>query len=136
MTLDFVRSLERLLAEQPQPVTLVTLGPLTGLALALRSDAAMVRAKVARHIAMVGNIAAQGNTTRYAEFNAWCDPEAVDVVLRAELPTEIVGLDVTRQAVFTAQELKPARRRRAGFMTRCASTSSSTSSTSSWTAVS
>jgi len=105
VTLDFVRSLERLLAEQPQPVTLVTLGPLTGLALALRSDAAMVRAKVARHIAMVGNIAAQGNTTRYAEFNAWCDPEAVDVVLRAELPTEIVGLDVTRQAVFTAQEL-------------------------------
>lgn len=105
VTFDFVRSLERLLAEQPQPVTLVTLGPLTGLALALRSDRALVRAKVARHIAMVGNIAAQGNTTRYAEFNAWCDPEAVDVVLRAELPTELVGLDVTRQAVFTAQEL-------------------------------
>ena len=105
VTFDFVRSLERLLAEQPQPVTLVTLGPLTGLALALRSDAALVRAKVARHIAMVGNIAAQGNTTRYSEFNAWCDPEAVDIVLRAGLPTELVGLDVTRQAVFTAQEL-------------------------------
>ncbi len=105
VTLDFVKSLERLLAEQPQPVTLVTLGPLTSLALALRSDAELVRAKVARHIAMAGNIAAQGNTTRYSEFNAWCDPEALDVVLRAELPTELVGLDVTRQAVLAPPEI-------------------------------
>jgi purine nucleosidase len=105
VTLDFVRSLERLLAEQPEPVTLVTLGPLTGLALALRSDAALVRATVTRHIAMVGNLSAAGNTTRYSEFNAWCDPEAVDVVLRAELPTEMVGLDVTRQAVLAAHEI-------------------------------
>ncbi len=105
VTLDFVKSLERLLAEQPQPVTLVTLGPLTSLALALRSDAELVRAKVARHIAMAGNIAVQGNTTRYSEFNAWCDPEALDVVLRAELPTELVGLDVTRQAVLAPPEI-------------------------------
>jgi len=103
--LDFVRSLERLLAEQPQPVTLVTLGPLTSVALALHSDPALVRAKVARHVAMVGNIGAQGNTTRYSEFNAWCDPEALDIVLRAELPTELVGLDVTRQAVLAPQEI-------------------------------
>jgi len=105
VTLDFVKSLERLLAEQPQAVTLVTLGPLTSLALALRSDAELVRAKVARHIAMAGNIAVQGNTTRYSEFNAWCDPEALDVVLRAELPTELVGLDVTRQAVLAPPEI-------------------------------
>jgi len=103
--LDFVRSLERLLAEQPRPVALVTLGPLTSLALALRSDPALVRAKVARHVAMVGNIAAQGNTTPYSEFNAWCDPEALDIVLRADLPTELVGLDVTRQMVLAPQEI-------------------------------
>src|SRR5438132_44545 len=75
------------------------------LALALRSDPDLVRAKVARHIAMIGNIAAQGNTTRYAEFNAWCDPEALDLVLKAELPTELVGLDVTRQAVLAPHEI-------------------------------
>jgi inosine-uridine nucleoside N-ribohydrolase len=116
VTLDFVKSLERLLAEQPQPVTLVTLGPLTSLALALRGDRDLVRAKVARHVAMVGNIAAQGNTTPYAEFNAWCDPEALDIVLRAELPTEMVGLDVTRQAVLTSQEV--ARLAQAGAQAR------------------
>lgn len=103
--LDFVKSLEHFLRDEPGPVTLVTLGPLTSLALALRSDPALVRAKVARHIAMVGNIAAAGNTTRYSEFNAWCDPEALDIVLRAELPTEMVGLDVTRQLVLAPQDV-------------------------------
>jgi len=104
LVLDFVRPLERLLAEQPDRVTLVTLGPLTSLALALRRDAGVVRAKVARHIAMVGNLTAQGNTTKFSEFNAWCDPEALRAVLAAELPTEMVGLDVTREAVLGAHE--------------------------------
>jgi len=105
LALEFVRPLERLLGEQPEPVTLVTLGPLTSLALTLRRDVALVRAKVRRHIAMAGNLAAQGNTTPFSEFNAWCDPEALDIVLRAELPTEMVGLDVTREAVLEAQEV-------------------------------
>ncbi len=103
--LDFVKSLERLLTEQPEPVTLVTLGPLTGLALALRRDPELVRARVARHLAMAGNLRAQGNTTPYSEFNAWCDPEALETVLRAELPTELVGLDVTRQLTLAGHEV-------------------------------
>jgi purine nucleosidase len=104
--LDYVKPLERLLDEQPGPVTLVTLGPVTGLALALRRDKTVVRAKVARHIAMIGNLRAAGNTTRYSEFNAWCDPEALAEVLRAELPTELVGLDVTRKLVLTGAEIE------------------------------
>ncbi|MGH7546561.1 MAG: nucleoside hydrolase [Gemmatimonadales bacterium] len=103
--LDWVKSLERLLAEQPAPVTLVTLGPVTSLALALRREPDLVRAKISRHIAMAGNIAAKGNTTRFSEFNAWCDPEALDTVLKAELPTELVGLDVTREAVLGTREI-------------------------------
>jgi inosine-uridine nucleoside N-ribohydrolase len=103
--LDFVKPLDRLLAEQDEPVTLVTLGPVTGLALALRRDPQVVRAKVARHLAMIGNLRAEGNTTKYAEFNAWCDPEALAEVLRAELPTELVGLDVTRTLVLRGAEI-------------------------------
>jgi len=79
--LDYVRPLERLLDEQPEPVTLVTLGPVTSLALALRSNPAVVREKVSRHVAMIGNIEAAGNQTRFSEFNAWCDPEALTTVL-------------------------------------------------------
>jgi purine nucleosidase len=104
--LDFAKPLERLLAEQPGPVTLITLGPLTGLARMLRREPELVRAKVVRHIAMAGSLDAPGNTTPYSEFNAWCDPEALDRVLQAELPTELVGLDVTRHIVVTAAEVE------------------------------
>jgi inosine-uridine nucleoside N-ribohydrolase len=55
---------------------------------------------------MIGSLRAPGNTTRYAEFNAWCDPEALAEVLRAELPTELVGLDVTRKVVLTGAEIE------------------------------
>jgi len=84
------------------PVTLVTLGPLTNLALALRHDAAFLRSRVVRHVAMGGNIAAAGNSGGSAEFNVWCDPEAAAEVFAARLGTELVGLDVTRRLVITA----------------------------------
>jgi inosine-uridine nucleoside N-ribohydrolase len=85
-----------------EPVTLVTLGPLTNLALALRNDAAFLRSRVVRHVAMGGNIAAAGNSGGLAEFNVWCDPEAAGEVFAARLGTELVGLDVTRRLVIGA----------------------------------
>ena len=84
------------------PVTLVTLGPLTNLALALRNDPAFLRSRVTRHVAMGGNIAAAGNSGGLAEFNVWCDPEAAAEVFAARLGTEMVGLDVTRRLVVPA----------------------------------
>jgi purine nucleosidase len=84
------------------PVTLVTLGPLTNLALALRHDAAFLRSRVTRHVAMGGNLAAAGNSGGLAEFNVWCDPEAASEVFAARLGTELVGLDVTRRLVIPA----------------------------------
>lgn len=90
------------LHEAGRPVVLVTLGPLTNLALAIRSDESLVRARVTRHVAMAGNIAAAGNTGPHSEFNVWCDPEAMAEVLAADLGTELVGLDVTRQLVIPA----------------------------------
>ena len=86
------------------PVTLVTLGPLTNLALALRNDPALLRSRVTRHVAMGGNIAAAGNCGALAEFNVWCDPEAAAEVFAARLggATELVGLDVTRRVVIPA----------------------------------
>lgn len=103
--LDYVRPLERMLAEQPAPVTLVTLGPVTSLALVLRANPGLVRDKVARHVAMIGNVEAAGNQTRFSEFNAWCDPEALATVLAAEIPTEMIGLDVTRKVIIRGNEV-------------------------------
>jgi len=104
--LDYVRPLERLLDAQPEPVTLVTLGPVTSFARVLRANPDLVREKVSRHIAMIGNIEAAGNQTRFSEFNAWCDPEALATVLAAEIPTEIIGLDVTRKLIVRANEVE------------------------------
>ncbi|MFN2571803.1 MAG: nucleoside hydrolase [Gemmatimonadales bacterium] len=104
--LDYIRPLERMLEAQPEPITLVTLGPVTSLALALRANAGLVREKVARHVAMIGNIEAAGNQTRFSEFNAWCDPEALSTVLAAEIPTEMIGLDVTRKVILKGNEVE------------------------------
>src|SRR5207244_11929699 len=102
----YVRPLERMLEAQGQPVTLVTLGPVTSLALVLRANPALVRDKVSRHVAMIGNVAAAGNQTRFSEFNAWCDPEALATVLAAEIPTEMIGLDGTRKLVIKGTEVE------------------------------
>jgi inosine-uridine nucleoside N-ribohydrolase len=89
-----------------EPVTLITLGPLTNLALALRLDPDLVRSRVRRHVMMGGNIEAAGNTGPHSEFNVWCDPEAAHEVFAAGLGTEMVGLDVTRQLVIPAAAVR------------------------------
>jgi inosine-uridine nucleoside N-ribohydrolase len=89
----------------PPPVTLVTIGPLTNLASALNWNPALVLDRVRDHIGMFGTIRQRGNVNRWADFNAWSDPEAADIVVRGELPTRMVGLDVTRQMTLAAAEV-------------------------------
>ncbi len=83
-----------------EPVTLVTLGPLTNLAYALKLDPDLVRSRVASHVMMGGSIAARGTATPLAEFNVWCDPEAAAEVFAAGLGTRMVGMDVTRMLML------------------------------------
>src|SRR2546423_1770215 len=111
-SLQFVTDPTRPSSPVPIPVIIDTdpgIDDMLALLLALASPELDVRRVSVSYrntlVAMIGNVAAQGNTTRYAEFNAWCDPEALDIVLRAELPTEMVGLDVTRQLVLAPNEV-------------------------------
>jgi len=80
-------------------LTIVALGPLTNLALALKADAATV-GLAGRIVAMGGAVDVPGNVTPTAEFNMFVDPEAAHRVLAAGLPLDIVPLDATRQAVL------------------------------------
>lgn len=83
-----------------RPVTLVATGPLTNIAqLILNTDRGTL-ARVDR-IVWMGGSTGRGNTTPYAEFNAWADPEAADVVVRSGIPLTMVGLNVTHQALVT-----------------------------------
>jgi pyrimidine-specific ribonucleoside hydrolase len=94
-----VVALAELLMTSPEPVTVVAIGPLTNLALLLRGfpDAA---ARIGRLVVMGGSAWRGGNVTAAAEFNAWADPEAAQVVFTSELPTVMVGLDVTLPTVL------------------------------------
>ena len=76
-------------------IIVVTLGPLTNLALALASQPEVV-SNVGRCIVMGGNPCTEGNVTPAAEFNMWADPEAARIVMHSGLPIELVGWQLCR----------------------------------------
>jgi len=78
-------------------LVLVTLGPLTNLALALAKRPA-IAAKVGRCVVMGGAPCCEGNVTPAAEYNIWVDPEAARIVIRSELPVELIGWQLSRGA--------------------------------------
>ena len=80
-------------------LTLIALGPLTNMALALKENAAAM-GQIGRVVAMGGAVDVPGNVTPTAEFNMNVDPEAAHRVFAAGLPLDIVPLDATRQAVL------------------------------------
>ena len=83
---------------------LVTLGPLTNIALALRKDPTI--ASLIKRCVVMGAVADHiGNVTQVAEFNMWVDPESVDIVLQSGMKLEFVGWDISRtEAVITPKE--------------------------------
>lgn len=96
-------ALVAMLRAAPAPVTLLMLGPLTNLALALRLDPEIV-AHVAR-VVIMGGSRDLGNMTPAAEFNVYVDPHAAAVVLNAGWPVTLIGLHVTQTAVASEGNL-------------------------------
>jgi purine nucleosidase len=78
-------------------LVLVTLGPLTNVALAVtkRPD---IASKVSRCVVMGGAPCCEGNVTPAAEYNIWVDPEAAHIVMRSGLPVELIGWQLSRGA--------------------------------------
>ncbi len=81
--------------EEHPGIMVVTLGPLTNLAVAL-AKAPGIAAKVSRCVVMGGNPCCEGNVTPAAEYNMWVDPEAARVVLRSGLAVELAGWHLCR----------------------------------------
>ena len=88
-------------------LTVVALGPLTNLALALEADTARITS-VGRLVVMGGAVDVPGNVTPTAEFNMNVDPEAAARVFEAGLSLDLVPLDATRQARLTRAQLSDA----------------------------
>ncbi len=85
-------------------LVVVTLGPLTNLALALAKKPA-IAAKVGRCVVMGGAPCCEGNVTPAAEYNIWVDPEAARVVMLSGLPVELIGWQLSRgDAVLNGED--------------------------------
>jgi inosine-uridine nucleoside N-ribohydrolase len=92
-------------------LTIIALGPLTNIALALQKYPRSVR-KVKRIVSMGGAFRVPGNTGPVAEFNYFVDPDAANIVLQAGLPLTIVPLDVTEQVMLMRDRLRKLVRKR------------------------
>ena len=84
----------------PDEVTLITLGPLTNVAVALKVNPLTVQ-KFRAVVAMGGAIGVPGNISPVAEFNMYVDPHAAHRVFHASLPLTLVPLDVTTRVGVT-----------------------------------
>lgn len=89
----------------PGEITIVAIGPLTNLALAIRREPEIVEA-VREVIIMGGAIRHEGNTTPLAEFNTFVDPHAAHIVYHAGMPITLVPLDVTYKCILTPEDVR------------------------------
>ena len=103
-----VELLRDVIRDAPEPVTLVTLAPLTNIALLLRTYPDV--AAGLGDIVVMGGAANVGNATASAEFNVFHDPEAAAIVLDAaadlSLRVTLYGLDVFYQPTVSAAEAR------------------------------
>ena len=84
-------------------VTVVAIGPLTNIALAIQQDPSWT-SRIPRLVIMGGSTNS-GNVTPHAEFNIWADPEAAAVVFDSGVHICMAGLNLTRQVTMGADEI-------------------------------
>lgn len=88
-----VDAILRVVEAYPEEIEIVTIGPVTNIALAIMKDP--VTMKKVKHIYTMGTAGfGRGNTTPVAEFNVYVDAEAYSVMLNSGIPITIIGFDV------------------------------------------
>lgn len=91
------------LRQSQEKITMITTGPMTNLAAAM-IGAPDIKEKI-KEIIFMGGAAAGGNWTPAAEFNILVDPEAAQFIMKSDLKKTMVGLDVTRKAMFYPEDI-------------------------------
>jgi purine nucleosidase len=89
----------------PQQITLVPVGPLTNIAVAVIKEPKL-KDYVKDVVIMGGAVTTYGNITPQSEFNIFTDPEAAKIVFESGMPITLVGLDVTMQTLLTPKHLE------------------------------
>ena len=99
-------ALIRLVMERPEgEVTLIMMGPMTNLALALRKEPSLAT-RLKTVVAMGGARSEGGNITASAEFNIWADPDAAHEVLSSPAKVVMLGLDATHQVRVSEERIQ------------------------------
>ncbi|KAL3839794.1 hypothetical protein ACJIZ3_024385 [Penstemon smallii] len=91
-------------SEYPGEVSILALGPLTNLALAVKRDSSFA-SKVKRIVILGGAFFALGNVNPAAEANIYGDPEAADIVFTCGANIDVVGINITTQVKMTDMHL-------------------------------
>ncbi len=100
---DFI--IQTLLAADEDSITLIPMGPLTNIAVAIQREPKILP-KVEQIVLMGGAMREGGNRTPSAEFNILVDPDAADIVLQCGRPITQMGLDVTHQVLSTVDRVE------------------------------
>ncbi|HBM14923.1 MAG TPA: nucleoside hydrolase [Lentisphaeria bacterium] len=94
----------KMVLKNPGEITLVSIGPLTNIALAARIEPGII--KLVKEVVIMGGAATvRGNVTPVAEANIWQDPHAASIVFSAGWPLTMLGLDVTTKIIQTEEYL-------------------------------
>ncbi len=96
--------LRQVINDSAGDITLVTLGPLTNIALALLREPEV--ATLIEHCYIMGGVGSgHGNVTPVSEFNIWVDPEAARIVFESGMPITMVGWDISwKYATFDNEQ--------------------------------
>lgn len=88
----------------PHEITLVPVGPLTNIALAVEKDPSIV--PLVKEVVLMGGSISGGNVNASAEANIYNDPDAAQIVFQAGWPLTMVGLDVGDKTLFSSKYLE------------------------------
>jgi purine nucleosidase len=87
----------------PHQITLIPVGPLTNIAIAVAKEPAIV--PLVKEVVLMGGGITGGNVTAVSEYNIHSDPEAASIVFNAGWPITMVGLDVTEITLVTDEDV-------------------------------
>jgi len=91
--------------DAPREISLVPVGPLTNIAMALRKEPRIAE-NVREVVIMGGALRVPGNVTPVAEFNIYADPHAAHMVFHAGWSIKLVALDVTQKTLLSRERVQ------------------------------
>jgi len=100
LTGDAAQKIIEIVRANPNQISILVIGPETNIAEAFQRDPALPEL-VKELVIMGGAISVPGNKNRVAEFNVFVDPDAADIVFRANVKKVLIPLDVCNEVFLS-----------------------------------